>query len=111
MRAAWTGAIPEPFLVRSVQPIAPGLAYTTLMTTLNRLADKGLLSVEHARGRRAYGYRAAGTPEEFLVAASRQQLQRMLERYGEAALAAFSAELGELTAEQRTRLRTLAGDE
>ena len=71
----------------------------------------GLLSVEHARGRRAYEYRAAGTPEEFLVAASRQHFQRMLERYVEAALAAFFAELGELTVEQRNRLRALAGDE
>jgi hypothetical protein len=35
----------------------------------------------------------------------------MLERYVEAALAAFFAELGELTVEQRNRLRALAGDE
>jgi predicted transcriptional regulator len=111
MRAVWTGAVPEPFLVRSVQPIAPELAYTTLMTTLNRLADKGLLEVEHTRGRRAYEYRAAGTPAEYLVAASRRQFRRILDRFGEAALAAFAAELGELTAEQRERLRTLAGDE
>lgn len=107
MQAVWSGAIPQPFVVRSVQPITPELAYTTLMTTLNRLADKGLLLVEHVRRQRAYEYRAAGGPEEFLVTASRQHFQRMLERFGDAALSAFSAELGELTPEQRERLRML----
>ena len=111
MQAVWSGAIPEPLVVRSVQPITPELAYTTLMTTLNRLADKGLLRVDVVRGRRAYEYSAAGGPEEFLVTASRQHLHRMLERFGDAALTAFSAELGELTPEQCDRLRRLGGHE
>ena len=107
MRAVWSGTVREPFVVRSVQPITPELAYTTLMTTLNRLADKGLLRVEHVRPKRAYEYRAASDPEEFLVTASRQHLHRMIERVGDAALVAFSAERGELTPEQRDRLRAL----
>jgi predicted transcriptional regulator len=107
MKAVWSGAIAQPFVVRSVQPITPELAYTTLMTTLNRLADKGVLRLEQVPRQRAYEYRAAGSPQEFLVTASRQHFQRMLERFGDAALTAFSAELGELTPEQRERLRRL----
>ncbi len=43
MRAVWTGQVPEPFAVRDVHAHMPELAYTTVMTTLRRLADKGLL--------------------------------------------------------------------
>lgn len=111
MSAVWSGGLSEPFVVRSVQPLAPELAYTTVMTTLNRLADKGLLVVEHERGRRAYTYRAAGRPNDYLVLASREHAQRMRERFGDAALTAFAAELGDLTAAQIERLREAAESE
>ena len=111
MSAVWSGGVSEPFVVRSVQPLAPELAYTTLMTTLNRLADKGLLVVEHERGQRAYTYRAAGRPRDYLVLASREQAQRMRDRFGDAALTAFAAELGDLTAAQIQRLRDAAASE
>src|SRR5438309_1866288 len=45
MRQVWTGALTEPFVVRDVQRLLPDLAYTTLMTTLNRLGDKEILKV------------------------------------------------------------------
>ena len=108
MRALWTGAMAQPFVVRDAQALEPHLAYTTMMTTLNRLAEKGLLAVEHTPGQRAHTYRAAGLPRDFLVLVSRRQAQRMLERYGEAALAAFAAELGELPPEQLRKLRKTA---
>lgn len=108
MRALWTGAIAQPLVVRDAQTLEPHLAYTTMMTTLNRLAEKGLLTVEHTPGQRAHTYRAAGQPRDFLVLVSRRQAQRMRERYGEAALAAFAAELGELPPELRRKLRRIA---
>lgn len=108
MAAVWAGDLPQPFVVRSVQPLASELAYTTLMTTLNRLADKGLLVVEHERGQRAYSYRVAGRPRDYLVRASREQAQRMRDRFGDAALTAFAAELGDLTADEVERLREVA---
>lgn len=111
MAAVWSGRVSEPFVVRSVQPLVPQLAYTTVMTTLNRLGDKGLLIVEHKRGRRAYTYRAAGRPRNYLVLASREQAQRMRERFGDAALTAFAAELGDLTITQIERLREAAASE
>jgi predicted transcriptional regulator len=108
MRAVWAGTLRQPFVVRDVQKVTPELAYTTLMTTLSRLAEKGILSQDRVPHQRAYEYRSAGTPEQFLSAISREQVSRMVERFGEAALAAFAAELEDLTPAQRERLRRLA---
>jgi len=109
MRAIWSGAVREPFVVRDVQAKTPGLAYTTVMTTLNRLADKGLLKVRAVPRQRAHEYRSAGSPADFLAASGRDQVKQLVERYGEAALSAFEARLDELTPAQRDRLRRLAG--
>jgi predicted transcriptional regulator len=109
MRAVWTGKVPEPFAVRDVRAHMPELAYTTVMTTLGRLADKGLLVVNATLGKRAYDYRPAGSPQAFLAAASHREAQEVIDRYGDAALAAFAASLGALTPEQRRRLGELEG--
>jgi len=107
MRAVWRREVRAPFVVRDVQALTPELAYTTVMTTLRRLADKGLLVAEAAPGRKAHEYRPAGTPAEFLVAMSRQDAADAVQRYGDAALAAFAAQLDGLTPEQRRRLEHL----
>ncbi len=109
MRAVWTGQVPEPFAVRDVHAHMPELAYTTVMTTLRRLADKGLLAADATLGKRAYDYRSAGSPEAFLAAASHREAQDVVNRYGDAALAAFAARLDALTPEQRKRLEELEG--
>jgi|SRR5579859_818884 len=109
MRAIWSGAVAQPFVVRDVQAKTRGLAYTTVMTTLNRLAEKGLLSVRAVQGQRAHEYRSNGSPADFLSAAGREQVKQLVQRYGEAALAAFAARLDEMTPAQRERLKRLAG--
>jgi predicted transcriptional regulator len=109
MRAVWTGQVPEPFTVRDVHAHMPELAYTTVMTTLRRLADKGLLVADATLGKRAYDYRSAGTPEAFLAAASQREAQQVLDRYGDAALGGFAARVDALTPEQRKRLEELKG--
>ena len=78
------------------------------MTTLSRLAEKGVLTQTRVPNQRAFDYRAAGSPSEFLAVASREYANRMLEQFGDAALAAFAAQLDELPAEQRERLRKAA---
>ena len=50
--AIWRG--PCPATVRDVQATFPGLAYTTLMTTLDRLHTKGVL--QRAKVGRAFAY-------------------------------------------------------
>ena len=109
MRAIWSGAVAEPFVVRDVQAKTRGLAYTTVMTTLNRLAEKGLLTVRAVPRQRAHQYRSAGSPATFLAASGRDQVNQLVERYGDAALVAFAARLDELTPTQRDRLRRLVG--
>jgi predicted transcriptional regulator len=109
MRAVWGKTVREPFVVRDVQGLMPELAYTTVMTTLRRLADKGLLTASAEAGKRAHEYRCAQSPAEFLAAASAQETTKFVDRYGEAALAAFAAKLADLTPEQRRRLKELRG--
>ena len=111
MRAVWSGSVRQRFTVRHIQKVTPELAYTTLMTTLNRLAEKGILTQHRLPHQRAFEYRAVGTPGEFLATASRDHANRMLERYGDAALAAFAAQLDDLPRTQRDRLRKAAGRE
>jgi predicted transcriptional regulator len=86
----------------------PELAYTTVMTTLNRLAEKGLLSVTPVRGRRAHEYRAVMNPDAFLVSAGRDSVEHILQQFGDIALAAFSERIDSLTPEQRENLRRLS---
>ena len=107
MREVWSGTVPEPFVVRDVQTLMPELAYTTVMTTLNRLADKGLLSVRAVHGQRAHEYQPALDPEGFLVRASREQVEQVVEQFGDAAMVAFAEQLGQLSPERRRRLEEL----
>jgi predicted transcriptional regulator len=107
MRTVWSGAVGESFVVRDVQEHMPELAYTTVMTTLSRLAHKGLLRARAVRQKRAYEYAPAMSPAEFVIRASRQDVENIVKRYGDAALAAFAVRLDKLTDEQRDRLRGL----
>jgi predicted transcriptional regulator len=109
MCAVWTGQVTDTFVVRDVHALMPQLAYTTVMTTLRRLADKGLLTARAEPGRRAHEYRAAGTAADYLVRASHDEAAQFVARYGDAALSAFAARLADLTPEQRRRLEDLAG--
>ncbi len=108
MRAVWTGQAGETFVVRDVLALMPGLAYTTVMTTLHRLAEKGLLAARAEPGRRAHEYRVAQSPAAYLADASDREAAGVVARYGDAALAAFAARLAGLPPEQRRRLEELA---
>lgn len=51
--------------VRDLQPQFAGIAYTTLMTTLDRLHRKGVLT--RAKAGRAFVYRPRGTRDELVA--------------------------------------------
>jgi predicted transcriptional regulator len=108
MHVVWSDKLDHPFVVADVRVHMPELAYTTVMTTLNRLANKGLLTVTPVRGRRAYEYRAVSTPDEFLVSAGRDSVEHILQQFGDIALAAFSERLDSLSPAQRENLRRLS---
>jgi predicted transcriptional regulator len=61
MDALWER--PDPAAVRDLHPLFPAIAYTTLMTTLDRLFRKGLLDrVKHGR---AFFYHPRLTRSEY----------------------------------------------
>jgi predicted transcriptional regulator len=67
------------------------LAYTTVMTILVRLTDKGYVQ-RTARGRQ-FLYAAAMDEATLAATIGRRELGRLLERYGAASLAAFALDL------------------
>ena len=107
MRTVWTAEVMPPLTVHDVHDRMPELAYTTVLTTMRRLADKGLLHAEAAVGRRSHHYHPAVDPAAFLAAQSDREATAVLERYGDAALAAFASRLDALSPAQREALRRL----
>ncbi len=69
------------------------LAYTTVMTILVRLHDKGL--VTRQKDGRNYRYTAIVDERSVEDRLGRRELNRLIERYGAASVAGFAAELGE----------------
>jgi len=80
------------------------LAYTTVMTILVRLHEKGLVTRD--KDGRNYRYTAAVDEGSVEAQLGRRELNRLIERYGAASVAGFAAELGE--GELADRLRKLA---
>ncbi len=64
--------------VRDLHSAFPRIAYTTLMTTLDRLFRKGVL--ERVRVGRAFAYRARWTRNELAVVLARQAMGTLLPR-------------------------------
>ncbi len=87
----------------------PPRAYTTYMTVMRRLADKGLLSRTRA-GRRDSYVPVLGR-EEYERRRAEAEVSRLVDRYGDLALAHFARSLGELDPERRRALRKLAQSE
>jgi len=83
-----------------------GLAYTTVMTVMVRLHGKGLLARE--RNGKTYLYSAVATRDEHRALLSRDLAKGLVSQFGDAALAAFSAELDQVDAQHRSALRTVA---
>jgi predicted transcriptional regulator len=65
-----------PASVRDLQPDFPDAAYTTLMTTLDRLHRKGVL--ERVKEGRAFRYRPRYTSEELRARLAGDTLRRLL---------------------------------
>lgn len=83
-------------------------AYTTIMTVMGRLHERGVLERErHGRG---YVYRPAAPEAELIDRLSRVAVERLVDRFGTAALRHFAVKLADLDPETRRRLADLAGD-
>lgn len=84
----------------------PERAYTTYMTVLRRLSDKGLLDRE--RTGKSDTYTPIMSREEYRAARASSQAADLVSQYGDVALASFARELAELDAERRRKLTRLA---
>jgi predicted transcriptional regulator len=83
------------------------LAYTTVMTVMGRLADKGLLAVEK-RGK-TYHYRPSQTREEFEAQMARNVVHSLLTDFGgEVVLNQFVRELSSVDPDRLARLEEMA---
>lgn len=84
-------------------------AYTTVMTVMGNLRRKGLL-VGRREGRTDV-YSPALSREAYLNARARFDVETLVGRYGDVALAYFAREVAGLNETQRRQLRSLLDDE
>lgn len=80
-------------------------AYTTIMTTMSRLDEKGLLR-RRKRGKTHF-YRPRMSREEYLQARARNEVDGLVADYGDLALVHFARQLGTLDPKRRAQLRKL----
>lgn len=84
----------------------PPRAYTTYMTVMRRLNDKGLL--DRTRNGRHDTYRARLTREEYQERRARAEVSSLVDEYGDVALAHFARSLSSLDPVRRRQLQRLA---
>jgi predicted transcriptional regulator len=83
----------------------PQRAYTTILTVMQRLHDKGLLRREWRGGRHVYV--PALSRDEFAEA----QVGALVSEYGDVALAQFARAVSRLDPKRREEIRKLAEDD
>ncbi len=83
----------------------PQLAYTTIMTVMSHLADKGILS--RRRAGKTHYYQVAQTREEFLAHSASRQVERMVADFGDLALASFAEQLAAADPQRLARIQSL----
>ena len=107
MEVIWarsTGAFAVADVHRALE-LTRDIAYTTVMTTVSRLKDKGLL--ERAREGRRYVYRALKGREEFLREMTREVLHSLPDIGREEAVAYLVERVSEADADELARLEAL----
>jgi predicted transcriptional regulator len=81
-------------------------AYTTIMTIMNRLDAKGMLT--RRRSGKSDIYRPVLSRDDYAEARARAEVDGLVADYGDAALAHFARQLDTLDPDRRRQLRRLA---
>ena len=84
------------------------LAYTTIMTTLQRLDRKQV--VERRRQGKTDIYSPRWSRESYMAARAREDVAALVDQYGDEALLHFTRQVDRLDAATRRKLRRLARD-
>lgn len=85
------------------------LAYTTVLTIMSRLTEKGLLSQDKVG--RAHLYRPTMSREAYVAEIAGQVVRSLVEDFGDIALAQFSQELDSLDPTRLAALKALVEKE
>lgn len=85
------------------------LAYTTVMTVMSRLAQKGVLATR--KQGRAYYYHARVTPTTYVTQRAQRAVDDVIATFGDAALAQFLRNLEDLSPERRAAIEHLIDTE
>lgn len=81
------------------------VAYTTIMTVMVHLVDKGLLT--RIKEGKKYRYKVALTRQEFIRESAKSRLQDLIGDFGDIAIAQFLEEAQKIDADRLERLRKL----
>ena len=84
-------------------------AYTTVMTVMARLAERGVLV--RSKAGKQFVYRPAADEQDLVEAISERAVGELIGRYGTAALRQFALRLQDVDPELRAQLIELAGRE
>lgn len=108
MRSLWRSS---PATVRDVlgtvhDEYDPELAYTTVMTVLQRLHDKGLVRREHVG--RGHRYEPVHSQQELIDLLGRREVDELVDRYGDVALAHFAETLRDIDPSVLAKIQDLA---
>ncbi len=107
MRVLWSeGEAPVGAVVDRLSQGDRRPAYTTVTTILSRLRERGL--VERSRRGRAAVYRAVVSEAQLVDATSEQAVDKVIARFGDAALRHFATRLGDIDPGLRRELIELA---
>ncbi len=90
---------------KSINRIRP-IAYTTVMTVMGHLVDKGLLT-RTMEGKR-YRYRLTQSKNEFLYQALQRMIRTLVNDFGDLAVAGFLGEISKIDTDRLEQLRLLA---
>lgn len=85
------------------------LAYTTVMTVLARLNEKGI--VDREKSGRSYRYRPCFTEDELVRELGRDEVARLVDEFGQVALAEFAVALNDADPALLARLIQVAEDD
>lgn len=106
MEFMWqTGEATVQQVVKTINRRRP-IAYTTVMTVMGHLVDKGLLA-RTMEGKR-YRYQIARSRDEFLLDSSRSMIHTLVDDFGDLAIAQFLGEIDNIDAGRLEELRSQA---